>query len=456
VKSATVGSIQIIARSLTGDEFGTINDFIVAQNFSALGDYHSFAGNVTFQGNETGYGCIYDSSHNRLNCSLGYNYDDQAGYIDPGLIHRGSAVFSIDGTLWNTWYPVSIQSNMDYTYLEILNNYGENTGFFFGAEYDNAAAYSWSGGDFIIYTSPEAGRATPHFRVQGADEGLVQVVGNASQDATFRIWGGSSDMDAYLKIWADGGHKFDRWEFFNNGTTKDLILRNQEGVGAGVPTNVITYAPSMVTVHDSLAVDSDTDGLYLGEDQDTHDYFDGTNRIINLSTSGGFLHVVNDTGYTAVVAENFIEMTTLYDKSQGSALDQYSDVNNYTADKTSHFASCQVLVTDYDDCWEIVESTVYCYYDPYNETSCSAVGSPMNKTCITTEFDNYKCVNGVGGIPDGYKYDVVNNMRTECSVKVVDGLCTNERVATNEQAVYELIQEIEALKARIAVLEGKA
>jgi len=37
VDSATVGAIQIVARALDGNEFGTINDFIVQKNLTAVG-----------------------------------------------------------------------------------------------------------------------------------------------------------------------------------------------------------------------------------------------------------------------------------------------------------------------------------------------------------------------------------------------------------------------------------
>lgn len=46
VKSATVGEIQIISRALTGDEFGTINDFIVQGNLSTLENLN-VSGNIT-------------------------------------------------------------------------------------------------------------------------------------------------------------------------------------------------------------------------------------------------------------------------------------------------------------------------------------------------------------------------------------------------------------------------
>jgi hypothetical protein len=46
VKSATVGAIQIVARALDGNEYGTVNDFTIQGNLSALGSSHSFSGNL--------------------------------------------------------------------------------------------------------------------------------------------------------------------------------------------------------------------------------------------------------------------------------------------------------------------------------------------------------------------------------------------------------------------------
>jgi len=50
VKDVLVGKIQVVSRSLTGDEFGTINNYIVAGNLTSKGTYNSFEGDVNISG----------------------------------------------------------------------------------------------------------------------------------------------------------------------------------------------------------------------------------------------------------------------------------------------------------------------------------------------------------------------------------------------------------------------
>jgi len=65
VKSTTVGAIQIIARALTGDEFGTINNFIIAKNLTITSE-----GSLFLTANTTSVTCTagviyYDSTINK-------------------------------------------------------------------------------------------------------------------------------------------------------------------------------------------------------------------------------------------------------------------------------------------------------------------------------------------------------------------------------------------------------
>jgi len=53
VKSAAIGKIQIIARALTGDEYGTINNFIIAGNLTVRGSDSLIDGDLNVTGNIT-------------------------------------------------------------------------------------------------------------------------------------------------------------------------------------------------------------------------------------------------------------------------------------------------------------------------------------------------------------------------------------------------------------------
>jgi hypothetical protein len=87
VKSATVGEIQIIARALTGDEFGTINNFTVQGNLEVKGNTTS--GNVFIP--------QYIFAHTNANISVtgadvwtNVTFDQEATAIMHGISHNGT------------------------------------------------------------------------------------------------------------------------------------------------------------------------------------------------------------------------------------------------------------------------------------------------------------------------------------------------------------------------------
>lgn len=162
-------------------------------------------------------------------------------------------------------------------------------------------------------------------------------------------------------------------------------------------------------------IDADNQALYFGESQDGEIYWD-SNDLIIYSNIGNVVIMNDTTGsktYGNIVYDRAIEMTTLYDKNKGSALEQIKDVSEYLKDgkpdKQSHYAYARVDVTDYDNCHE--------------------------------ELDF---------IDD----DGIENYNLVCDTKTVEGLNTNQRVATCEQAIYELKQEIDELKAELQALKS--
>ena len=50
LKNGTYGNVQVITRDLVGDEFGTINNFIVQGNLSSLGTHNAFTGDIDLLG----------------------------------------------------------------------------------------------------------------------------------------------------------------------------------------------------------------------------------------------------------------------------------------------------------------------------------------------------------------------------------------------------------------------
>jgi len=124
VSSATVGKIQVLVKSVTGNEYGTINNFTVQGNLSATGTYHSFLGNLNIsKGNVTAdwffgklnwsdvqnsplsgsvFNATYDShlrnmtAHNESTAS-DYNWQLHQDY--PPVCYAGNFVTEIGDTL---------------------------------------------------------------------------------------------------------------------------------------------------------------------------------------------------------------------------------------------------------------------------------------------------------------------------------------------------------------------
>jgi hypothetical protein len=84
VKSATEGSIQIFIRSLEGDEFGTINNFTVADGQFFIGD-----GSYLYNVNISEDYAKYQFTNNNFNGSGNFT----GSYVNPTSLINGSVVF---------------------------------------------------------------------------------------------------------------------------------------------------------------------------------------------------------------------------------------------------------------------------------------------------------------------------------------------------------------------------
>jgi hypothetical protein len=164
--------------------------------------------------------------------------------------------------------------------------------------------------------------------------------------------------------------------------------------------------------------------------------WDGADGVINTTT--GDLHILNNTGYGTIVYGNAVEMSTIFDKSEGSALDLIKDSDEYrnpdrSINKSSHYAYTQIRVKDGDNCTEELDLREYCYLNQLND----------NVLCSETQEEP---------TPNGFTEIIRDYNRTVCGTKLVDGLDVGKRRATMEQAVYELGEE--NCNDRLTVLEN--
>jgi len=192
--------------------------------------------------------------------------------------------------------------------------------------------------------------------------------------------------------------------------------------------------------------DSNNQFIRMGEDSPIgEDYFfgwDGTNAIHN-TTSGSFV-VYNNTGYGPVVAGQYITMSSIFDKSKGTALSLVKDSAEYknpdgTINKSNHPAYTKVNVTDLDNCWEELDRIKFCYTfieedeerERLNQTECRA--SPIK---------NWK--------EKGYlNEEIRKSYRTVCGSKEVEGFDSEKRATIAEQALFELKEKNEGLESEV-------
>jgi len=168
--------------------------------------------------------------------------------------------------------------------------------------------------------------------------------------------------------------------------------------------------------NDALGVDN-----YMGSDNsvskwgttdtDLQIFSDGTNPAYNTT---GVHNFYNSTGWGTVVTGKLVEMYSLFDKSQGSALDLIKDSDEYrnpdgSINHESHFSSVPIKVKDPDNCWEVI--------DKY----CNDFG------CVKEEPKNMK------------DYEII--YREECGTKTEYGFDVFKRIDTLEQAIYEIKTE---------------
>lgn len=159
---------------------------------------------------------------------------------------------------------------------------------------------------------------------------------------------------------------------------------------------------------------------YLGTGKDASISYDNTNMIFRSNETGEGLAWFSRN----VSATSFITRSNVYDKSKGSALDLIKDSDDWreidgTLNKQSHYAFVEYNITDFSR--------------PVNKSYVCNVTD--EKTQKEVESICYRLV---------YPYKIKEQ-----------GFDVETRIATLEQAVYELKIQNQDLLKRIEVLEGK-
>ena len=159
----------------------------------------------------------------------------------------------------------------------------------------------------------------------------------------------------------------------------------------------------------------DEQKVYFGEGHDSYITYDGTNMIFNSSASGSGLAYFSDN----VSATGFVTRTSVYDKDEGSALDQIKDADSLVKldGEISH-----------KDFYGYVKFNVTDFSKPEIRRVCdNETFSPEENKCWDETY---------------YPHE-----------KIEEGVDLGKEIDVLRQAVYELKIRNEELEARISALE---
>lgn len=207
------------------------------------------------------------------------------------------------------------------------------------------------------------------------------------------------------------------------------------GVGASNELNIgDVLKGSLTSGSENLSFPHDRN-FYFGEDNDAYIGWDGTNLVINTNVSGGegassglawFSHNLSAAGY--------VTRTSVYDKTQGDALDKIMDADDYLSagviDHSEFYGYTTYEVTDWDSCGQVYQYTTYCW---------NVTEQPDEVYNFEVEISE-ECGQVLPkGMVENYHEDIY---KTVCGTKIEEGVILNSEIDVLRQAVYELKTEL--------------
>lgn len=261
----------------------------------------------------------------------------------------------------------------------------------------------------------------------------------------FFYFGRSSKIDQFSVTVSDGNSLFLNNEgslgMQNNGEgnlkfTQVSALGNISFAG-NVPIKyhelgMIDFVPTQVEIAQPLYFGIANQSTNVFDHYATIEW-DGTNLhlIPNITNPNALIYGYNFSG------TDFVTRTTIYDKSQGAALDKIKDAAEYLtpSSKINHskfYGYQQHEVTDYDSC-ETIYTIKYCYYN------------------ASKDGFEYLCFDAK---PKERASQEIKTPSTVCDTKMEDMVSLPAQAALYEQAIYELKVKNQELEARIEALEA--
>jgi len=226
----------------------------------------------------------------------------------------------------------------------------------------------------------------------------------------------------------------------------DVSNRDKDHDHTGLSTNPTLY------VHSATNPDTDnTQWLSLTHDQTDGVIKSGKGNLL-LNASSGLVYVDDN-----ISADDYITRTSVYDKTQGSALNFIQDSNYY---KTNGIINHSKFY-GYAGKFEVVDYTKP-VIEKYVDTECEQVflknDSHTTEECSIGFLDKITCQNVTIFTPQYESKNCVKVIKTKTIYPyktTEEGVSLGSEIDILRQAVYELKLQNENLTARIVALEKR-
>lgn len=175
-------------------------------------------------------------------------------------------------------------------------------------------------------------------------------------------------------------------------------------------------------------------GTGTGTGGDLQIGYNGAGAVYNITTTG--VHTFyNSTGLGGVRADEFITGSYVPDTKNLDYLGLLDNIDDWknpdgSINHASHYAYVQVEEPDFDNCWEEINWVEYCLLGNLSDV----------------------CYLDLKNIPKGYDYEEFTYYRTECGIKLADGLGLEIRAGNMEGMISELREENNLMKASLCNL----
>jgi hypothetical protein len=309
VKSATVGKIELVARSLTGNEFGTVNNFTVAGNLTAPNICYSNGTNCNTTNSSYMTGTNFTLQNTSMKNYVDFQNTSQNNYIAYAnttimqIMNNGSYLnypWNATNTSYMTGDNFTLQNTSMKNYVDSQNTSQTNL-----INLNNASMNNWitqNNGSIVNYiavvnTSMNNSVKTLWTYVDTQNTSQTNYINLQNTSVTNSITANNASMNNYVNS-QDSAYNTSNNNYIvaNNQSVTNSITANNASINSYISSNnasVTNWATGAFVdvTGDNMSGSLNVSGnLTVGSDVDVLDiYYDGTDIIFNASSSSKFI-----------------------------------------------------------------------------------------------------------------------------------------------------------------------